>query len=427
MLLVVGCGGRLRKIDRIPDAGCGDGIINHSAGEECEANDLKGTTCRSLGFDEGTLSCSGDCKLVKTGCIKHCGNGKIEPEEDCEGDAGLPSCETFGYIFCNSTCKIDRNHCVTAPYQPANGALQMSPGGPTSIADLPPNGLGDLLVVVSPLLRVESSPYTLERGFISNTSKFSFDKDPIEAIGLGSDIVARNRDGSVDRYVRSASQYTVTPYPDGGCSGHLLGALSTGAIAAQSCDQSELLFLGPTLLRQPTNKGTCHLSRAAPESITCVNQTQLTSHPGPAFAATDAGELPWAPTELVSSDLDGDGDLDVAALVSGEVRLLENTSANSWVERSKFQADAGAHLNATDLDLDGRYDLVWENGSSALLRRNQGGWNFAPYESIFRGAEGASWSFSIGDVDGDGDLDLVTTRHGPTDSSTSYVLLNQVR
>ena len=130
-----------------PDPFCGDGLINALIGEECEGSDLNGVTCESLGFDEGTITCS-ECKLVKTLCIKRCGNGMLESGEACDGDAGVPACSDFGYISCSATCTVDRAHCVTTPYQTANGALQLAKGGPAVIADLSPKGLGDLVIVV---------------------------------------------------------------------------------------------------------------------------------------------------------------------------------------------------------------------------------------------------------------------------------------
>jgi hypothetical protein len=82
-------------------------------------------------------------------------------------------------------------------------------------------------------------------------------------------------------------------------------------------------------------------------------------------------------------------------------------------------------LRAADLDLDGHIDLVWESGDHAEVRRNQGLWTFAPFTATF--AAGPPLSFSIGDVDGDGDLDLVSTRHASGDATVSYVQLNKVR
>jgi hypothetical protein len=181
LLVLAGCSGRIRPIDPIPDAGCGDGLINAMLGEECEGSDLNGATCQSLGFDEGSLSCS-ECKLVKTLCVKRCGNGVIDTGEACDKDAGVIGCSDFGYVSCTAQCQLDRSHCVTNPYQPANGVLNVMYGGVTALTDLQPRGFGDLLIVVGGGRdRIESSAYTVQMGFLSSTSKYDFGGRPVQA------------------------------------------------------------------------------------------------------------------------------------------------------------------------------------------------------------------------------------------------------
>jgi hypothetical protein len=46
--------------------GCGDTLIQ--SGETCDGTNLGGATCESVGFDEGTLSCSSVCTLITTSC-----------------------------------------------------------------------------------------------------------------------------------------------------------------------------------------------------------------------------------------------------------------------------------------------------------------------------------------------------------------------
>jgi len=45
---------------------CGDGVKND--GEECDGNDFGGKTCVSFGYDYGSLSCTSDCKISRSGC-----------------------------------------------------------------------------------------------------------------------------------------------------------------------------------------------------------------------------------------------------------------------------------------------------------------------------------------------------------------------
>ena len=430
LFVVCACSGRIKPIDPLPpDAGCGDGLINAMLGEECEGSDLNGATCQSLGFDEGALSCSA-CKLVKTLCVKRCGNGVIDTGETCDGDAGVLGCTDFGYVSCTASCQLDRTRCVTSPYQAANGALILNPGGPAVIADLPPRGLGDLVIVVEGRFRVESSPYTVQMGFLPNTSKYSFGADPVQAIAQGFDIVALNRDGALDRYAYDAGLYAVRPFPDAGCTGRIIGELSDGAIATTSCDAGEVLVWSASVTRARSNGGVCALAdwdRNGSIDVLSLSGTQLDVHAAPSFGASDAGVLPVALTFPAAADFDGDGDLDLAGIVGANVKLIENTGATGFADRLSIPSAGAAHLRGADLDLDGRVDLVWEAGDKALIRRNQGSWVFAPFEATFSSNMGASLSFSVGDVDGDGDLDLVTTRAGAGTTSTSYTQLNRVR
>jgi len=55
------------NVDCTPVA-CGDGILNVTAGEECDDVELGSGTCQSLGFDVGTLACSGGCSYDTSDC-----------------------------------------------------------------------------------------------------------------------------------------------------------------------------------------------------------------------------------------------------------------------------------------------------------------------------------------------------------------------
>ncbi len=46
--------------------GCGDSVIQ--TGEECDSGNFGGATCETLGFDEGTLSCSSACTFITGSC-----------------------------------------------------------------------------------------------------------------------------------------------------------------------------------------------------------------------------------------------------------------------------------------------------------------------------------------------------------------------
>jgi len=52
---------------------CGNNIKEE--GEQCDGTDLGGTTCQSLGFSGGTLSCSASCDFNTSGCTSGGGGG----------------------------------------------------------------------------------------------------------------------------------------------------------------------------------------------------------------------------------------------------------------------------------------------------------------------------------------------------------------
>ncbi|XP_062394050.1 acetylcholinesterase collagenic tail peptide [Sardina pilchardus] len=83
-----------------PDGFCGDGIVQHQSGEEC---------------DDGN-------KVVTDSCIRckraHCGDGyRHDGHEECDGkDFGFQTCKSYlpgsyGHLRCTSQCFIDSTNC----------------------------------------------------------------------------------------------------------------------------------------------------------------------------------------------------------------------------------------------------------------------------------------------------------------------------
>ncbi|RPI79381.1 MAG: VCBS repeat-containing protein, partial [Planctomycetaceae bacterium] len=123
------------------------------------------------------------------------------------------------------------------------------------------------------------------------------------------------------------------------------------------------------------------------------------------------------------ADYDGDGDLDIATIVSQDEEELwgfENLGAGRFTAKRLWftmNFDIGsAGLVADDLDQDGDPDLLLPVGDNleiahcypqpyhgCLWFENTGGWNFKPRRiSDF----GATYAAAAGDIDGDGDRDV---------------------
>ena len=83
--------------------GCGSGKID--PGEKCDGALLGGNTCKSLGYNEGTLKCTSSCALDLSGCSK-CNDGLTngtESDKDCGGLVCSP-CKVGGKCNKDSDC-----------------------------------------------------------------------------------------------------------------------------------------------------------------------------------------------------------------------------------------------------------------------------------------------------------------------------------
>lgn len=97
---------------------CGNGVRNGH--EACDAADLGGKTCESLGYDGGTLACNASCNgFDESACTTVCGNGERSGREICDGaDLVGQTCQGLGFdggvLACHHTCMgFDQGLCTS--------------------------------------------------------------------------------------------------------------------------------------------------------------------------------------------------------------------------------------------------------------------------------------------------------------------------
>ena len=128
------------------------------------------------------------------------------------------------------------------------------------------------------------------------------------------------------------------------------------------------------------------------------------------------------PSYLATGDLDGDGDLDLAITngdnssgnSSSTVSIRLNTGLNSGTYAGGSEVPVGKNPGGVvlgDVDNDGDLDLLVINTNSIMVnvRLNTGNGTFVNGTDV---AKIQGFDLTLGDVDADGDLDLVTASFG---------------
>ncbi|WP_324673680.1 FG-GAP-like repeat-containing protein [Hymenobacter sp. GOD-10R] len=165
--------------------------------------------------------------------------------------------------------------------------------------------------------------------------------------------------------------------------------------------------------------------------------TAAAASPG-TFAGGSEVSVGSKPQNVVLGDVDGDGDLDMMTannsstnLISGLVSLRLNngdgTYDNTYSNEREINVGPGPYnLVLGDVDGDGDLDLLSAsaNGNTISVRLNDGKGIFVGNSSTpFSGAqevyvESSPHALALGDVDGDGDLDLLAANYTSATSST---------
>lgn len=126
----------------------------------------------------------------------------------------------------------------------------------------------------------------------------------------------------------------------------------------------------------------------------------------------------YALSNLVVGDMDGDGDMDVISITNSQTaRWYRNNGpagfASSVLLHTASGGDALLRPFIVDVNNDGINDVLIRSGASASKRIhpliNQGSGSFVQQPPITLGMDPIS--MTVGDVDGDGDVDIICTRN----------------
>lgn len=130
------------------------------------------------------------------------------------------------------------------------------------------------------------------------------------------------------------------------------------------------------------------------------------------------------PTSVTLGDIDGDGDLDAAVGDAGGVTILRNNGTAGFTTFGTWGGAVGG-VQFGDVDNDGDLDLAVTNSATGqvTVRTNNGAGSFALTFGTF--TLGSTFPVvRFGDIDGDGDLDIVSANNNGAPFANISVLRN---
>lgn len=325
---------------------------------------------------------------------------------DLDGDGDLDAVTVAG----DTSPALYLNNGTEAPFEGVAALYFGTPGAETSVATADVDGDGNVDIVTGN----DGSPNRL---YLNNGTANPFQGVSGSDVGADNDntydivLADMNGDGRLDA-VAGNSDATSKVYfnngtaaPFNGVAGADIGAdtLSTRVVlAVADCD------------------GDGDLDVAAADQVSALRLTlnNGTATPFAGAISTNIGNDATFTNDLAAGDVDGDGDIDLVAAREGADRLyLNNGTTNPFNGVTGVnvgnEADYTWGLALFDFDADGDLDLVTQThiGETNKVFRNNG--TAAPFTGVagmaIGGANAYGWNgrLAMGDVDGDGDTDVL--------------------